>query len=77
MDSTAAATAFIASAWQTFGSRISIALGATAFTSLSLWEAVGVVLAVIPASELILAGIATAGLIAALYEAYVCIGGNE
>ncbi|MEA2718587.1 MAG: hypothetical protein QOJ39_451 [Candidatus Eremiobacteraeota bacterium] len=71
------ATAFVAAMWTTFGSRLSVALGAVSFTSLSVWEAVGVALAVIPGTEIILAGVATAGLLATLYEAYLCVGGPE
>lgn len=71
---TASATAFVAAMWSTFGTRLTAAIGGAAFTELALWEAVGVALGTIAASEIILAGIATAGIILDLYLAYVCIG---
>jgi hypothetical protein len=69
------ATAFVALMWSTFGTRIAAALGGVSFTSLTVWEAVGVALAAIPTDEIIVAGIATVGTVLDLYLAYVCIGG--
>lgn len=71
----AAATTFVAAMWGTFGVRLTAAIGGAAVTELTVWEALGVALGTIPSWEIILAGIASIGMILDLYTAYVCIGG--
>jgi hypothetical protein len=68
-----AAQVFVDKVFATFGPRLTAAISGASFASFSLWEAVGVSLGTIAASELVGVLVAAGVTITVLFPAYTCV----